>query len=582
MTGRIVNRAASMVITAVLSGGSLGAQAPQDLGSEAQRAEGQVLYAKYCSQCHGDTGAGDGPAADRVKPEPRDFTSGKYKFRSTPSGKLPTDADLTKVIRVGLPYTSMPGWKNFTDQQVKNLIYYLKSFSADFQNPEMYGEPIAIGEPLATTDESLERGAQLYEEQGCAACHGLVGRGDGNSAPTLTDDWGHHIRVADLSQRWTWRGGAGKADIFRTFSTGLNGTPMPSYAQVLEPEDRWHLVNYIHSLGDSDQPGYDTLALVPFLEDELDLSRGAELFANAPLARFPLIGQITEPGRDFYPSTTSIELQAVYNRKEIAFLVRWHDMRADSAGRNSPTEPVPPWDQDQPASGGGGGDDFFGDAAASDDSFFGAAESSGAAESPAGDDFFGEDDAADSGGAGAGEWSDAIALQFPAAQPTGNRKPYFLFGDSTSAVDLWFVDLARSRVEQFQGRGSASLEPVEADDFETVASYDQGEWTVIMKRGLRAASGISVGEAQYVPIAFSVWDGFNRERGNKRAVSSWFYFYTEPVESISPIGPMTRAALITLVIELLLIYFVRQRQRQRTGHAAQGASASLAGDSVTT
>ena len=66
-------------------------------------------------------------ATSRLKPEPRDFTSGKYKFRTTPSGMLPTDEDIAKVIKDGLPYTSMPGWPNFSETQIQHIIYYLKT-----------------------------------------------------------------------------------------------------------------------------------------------------------------------------------------------------------------------------------------------------------------------------------------------------------------------------------------------------------------------------------------------------------------------------------------------------------------------
>ena len=99
-----------------------GTDRAQDLGSDQQRAQGEKLYGKYCSQCHGETGNGVGPATGRVKPAPRDFTSGKYKFRTTPSGLLPTDADLYKVIKDGLPYTSMPGWPNFSDTDIQKAV----------------------------------------------------------------------------------------------------------------------------------------------------------------------------------------------------------------------------------------------------------------------------------------------------------------------------------------------------------------------------------------------------------------------------------------------------------------------------
>ena len=542
----------------------LGAQT--ELGSEAERADGKQLYDKYCSQCHGTAGDGKGYATPRLKPEPRDFTSGKYKFRTTPSGSLPTDADLIRVIQLGLPYTSMPGWPQFTDQQVRNLVYYLKTFNADFQNAERHGEPIQIGSAPESTEESITRGKQLYTEQGCAACHGEGGRGNGQSAPTLLDDWGKHIRPADLTERWTFRGGPTKADIFRTFSTGLNGTPMPSYADVLQEEDRWHLVNYIYSLGSGDAPDYRSLVVASFLEDEIDLAQGEALFAEVPVARFPLVGQIMEPGRNFYPSASSIAVQAVYNTREIAFLLRWNDMRADTAGHNDPALEVPDWDEDNavaaPSADAGGDDDFFGDAEAdtpAGDDFFGEAEA------PAGDDFFGESTEAAAVPGGASEFSDAVAIQLPLVLPTGIRKPYFLFGDTSNAVDLWFLDLARATeagapVRQYVGRGSGALESVVGDTFEASATYVDGEWRVLIKRPLDAMSGTDFREGLFVPLAFSVWDGFNRERGNKRAVSQWFYVYAEPRVTPSKMRPVVTAALLTLLVELAVIFAVRRRR----------------------
>ncbi len=557
-----------------------------DLGTEEQRAAGKVVYDKYCGQCHGDTGDGNGYATLRVKPKPRDFTTGKYKFRTTPNGMLPTDDDLRRVIEIGAPYTSMPGWPNLTSTEIDNVIYYIKSFSPDFENPDRYGEPIDIPPPLESTEESIARGRVVYEEQGCAACHGEVGRGDGPSAPTLVNDKSDPIKVADLTERWTYRGGPTKEDIYRTFSTGLNGTPMPSYADSLEVEDRQHLVNYVYSLGDGDDPGYGTLITAVYSEEALDLQDAEALdaqFENAPMTRFPLVGQITEPGRNFYPSVTSIEARAVYNRDEIAFRVSWHDLRADNAGRNSPSLEVPMWNEDNGIGGDDGGDGdggFFGveEASGDDDGFFGVEEAEPEDDSgffgvetvdESADDFFGGGDDDFFGGGDAGsdgaEFSDAVALQFPASLAPEDKpqlKPYFLFGDSQNPVDLWFVNLTYGVADTFRGRGSDAIEPTEADIVEAVTSYDQGKWTVTYKRRRASRAGVSFAEQQYTPIAFSVWDGFNRERGNKRALSSWFYVYTEPSVEQTATIPVLRAAFLVLVIELLVVFLVRRRARQ--------------------
>ena len=111
----------------------LRAQGP-DIGTEAQRESGKTLYLKYCSQCHGEKGDGQGYATPHLYPVPRDFTTGKFKVRTTPNGALPTHQDLVNIIRRGMPYTSMPAWPNLTDQEVSDLAYFITTFSADFAN----------------------------------------------------------------------------------------------------------------------------------------------------------------------------------------------------------------------------------------------------------------------------------------------------------------------------------------------------------------------------------------------------------------------------------------------------------------
>jgi hypothetical protein len=130
-------------------------------------------------------------------------------------------------------------------------------------------------------------------------------------------------------------------------------------------------------------------------------------------------------------------------------------------------------------------------------------------------------------------------------------------------VDLWFFDLAGSDPVQFTGRGSADITPADAKGLTGTASYDQGEWSVIFKRPLQAGSGAQFSQAQFLPIAFSVWDGFSRERGNRRGLTQWYSLYVEPEVVPSAIGPMVKTALIILVLELALIGWVRWRYGSR-------------------
>ena len=154
------------------------------------------------------------------------------------------------------------------------------------QRAESYAAGDTI--PLSQAKESIELGKKLYVETGCVSCHGTLGRGDGPSASTLKDDWGHAIRAADLTQRWTFRGGASREDIFRTMTTGLNGTPMPSFLEALTPEQRWAIADFIVSLSGSNGPGYTNLVIAKPVQDPIDLEKGAASFESAPVARFPI------------------------------------------------------------------------------------------------------------------------------------------------------------------------------------------------------------------------------------------------------------------------------------------------------
>ena len=81
-------------------------------GDATAQVDGQVVYDQWCAGCHGEDGAGEGPAANTMLPRPRDFTLALYQVRTTGSGELPTDEDILKVINDGMPGTAMPGWED--------------------------------------------------------------------------------------------------------------------------------------------------------------------------------------------------------------------------------------------------------------------------------------------------------------------------------------------------------------------------------------------------------------------------------------------------------------------------------------
>ena len=209
-------------------------------------AKGESLYQEHCASCHGADGDGKGKVASDLSTKPRNFTKGIYKFRSTPSGELPTDKDLLRTIAVGIPGTAMEGYQELPQTDLLALVAYLKTFSPRFLKRRP-GTPIIVPSPRPMTSEATTRGRHVYRQMYCAACHGEKALGDGELAQGLTDTNGDPIQPANLTTG-KLKSGQGPQAIYRTIMTGLDGTPMPSYGDSLDPEEGWDLALYIFSL----------------------------------------------------------------------------------------------------------------------------------------------------------------------------------------------------------------------------------------------------------------------------------------------------------------------------------------------
>jgi len=214
--------------------------------SDGRRALGRAVYETRCVGCHGAKGDGNGPAATFLSPRPRDFTSGVFKFRTTPSGSLPTDGDLYRSVTRGIRWTAMPTWHELPGDERLAVITFIKTFSSRWKD-EKPEPPVMIGKPPKATPVLVARGRDLYQTNKCFQCHGESGRGDGESAPELRDDLKFPIRPTDFT-RGQFKGGSTAHDIYRTMTLGLDGTPMPSFADAMSDEERWAVSYYVLSL----------------------------------------------------------------------------------------------------------------------------------------------------------------------------------------------------------------------------------------------------------------------------------------------------------------------------------------------
>lgn len=210
-------------------------------------AAGKEGFPRYCNGCHGVRGDGKGTVAPYLDPKPRDYTMGIFKCRSTPTGTLPTDEDLFNTLSRGIVTTAMPPWAPLPPQVRMNIVVYLKGFSPRFAN-EAPGVPIVIPAETAITIESIRRGADVYKKLECAKCHGAKGHGDGPDAPTLVNIKHEPLPPYDFTVTDRFKCGVTNADLYRTLMTGMDGSPMQSYAGKMTDEQAWDMVHFIRTL----------------------------------------------------------------------------------------------------------------------------------------------------------------------------------------------------------------------------------------------------------------------------------------------------------------------------------------------
>lgn len=214
----------------------------------------EVVYRSECAGCHGEKGDGKGIADPDMLPPPRDFTRGKFKLRSSDPRQPPSIEELAETITRGMPGTAMLSFRFLPDQTRRELARYILSFSGTV--PGDAEGAIPLPKPPSRTAELIAKGAKLYVELGCPACHGAQGRGDGPAAPSLRDEWGHRNPARDLAGE-PFRAGHSDRAIYSVLTLGMPGTPMPGYAEASSELDRWAVVAYLQSIRNPPEPPHD-------------------------------------------------------------------------------------------------------------------------------------------------------------------------------------------------------------------------------------------------------------------------------------------------------------------------------------
>lgn len=469
----------------------------------------QQTYEKRCAWCHGWEGAGDGPATDFLNPRPRDFTSGIYKYKTSPYDSFfPRDEDLLRTIKDGLPGTSMPAWGDMlSEKEMRDLVTYIKAFAG--MEGEKVDKKVEVGKQVSSSEESINKGKELFQDR-CSECHGEVGRG--NTTKSLKTDWGDKIWPRNLTKPWTYRWGSDAEAIYTRISTGIPGTPMPSFAdpenqKKLTEEERWHVVNYVKSIQEGAKEAEAVVKAIK-IEGEVPADPMDPNWDTAEATTFPLVPQIIAHERFFTPTIEDISVRAVYNDKEVAFLLEWEDRT-----KSIPGDPK-------------------------------------AAEIAEMEPF-----------------EDSVAVQLPVEIPEGMEKPYFGHGDGSHPVNIWKWNSGTTsepeKLTLMDMKGIGKVEFREGDNpVAGKGAYDKGRWRVVMKRSLQTGDkekDLQFEEGKFIPIAFATWDGSNEETGSKHELTTWYWVFLKPPSGGDVVAKPIIVMLLVFGGELLLARSVRKK-----------------------
>ncbi len=235
---------------------------------------GRIDFVQYCASCHGFDGQGYGRSAQGLRPPPRDFTSGNFKF-SKILVDLPTDEALVELIEKGLDGTPMLKW-DIPRPMLMDIIQYIKSLSPpESAWRDVYseiGDKVNMGEDPWESDPArgIKRGEKVYHNKGtCYACHPAYAsqekirefRGDDDSINYRANLTYSELKESDymvlgkqiffFPPDFTWhqlRSGTSKRELAETIASGIKGTAMPQWKNAIPDEDIWAIAYYVHNL----------------------------------------------------------------------------------------------------------------------------------------------------------------------------------------------------------------------------------------------------------------------------------------------------------------------------------------------
>jgi mono/diheme cytochrome c family protein len=264
-------------------------------------ARGGLLYRRWCVECHGNTGAGDGSNYVPGSSPPRDYRQGLFKFVSASpttgvrgeKGK-PRRDDLHRTVRHGLDGSMMPPFSHLSEAEIDDLVSYVMHLSIRGEteyrvmsrairprddDPEFVGKelerlfaatavtvlvnwdraaaaPVQVPPENCPSDndrlESAARGFRTYQGV-CAGCHADYGR-----QPSLRYDmWGTVVQPRNLLLG-VYRGGRRAEDLYTRVYIGIYPSGMNEHKELLKttppppgkPDLIWDVIHFLQVLPD--------------------------------------------------------------------------------------------------------------------------------------------------------------------------------------------------------------------------------------------------------------------------------------------------------------------------------------------
>ena len=506
------------------------ATGPAPGGAQAQAdpvlRRGLEVYAKECAVCHGPSGLGDGVASYLLYPKPRDFSQGQFRLTSVTTG-LPTNEDILRTLRRGMPGSAMPSWAHLPEGDLNALVAVVRQLAIQgrvagmmARNKSMTpqralnaaqavlapGSPIEVPPepPAAGLDFALGKATYL---QSCAACHG--DDGTGKTKGDLKDASGFPVSARDFT-KGVFKGSPEGLELARRIAGGMPGSPMP--ASSLPPKELWSLVHYVQTLvkpGAQERVAQRQLTLnacrarpgqaLPLRPDDVGWGEAQPVFV-------PLMPLWWRDDR-----VEGVNMQAVHDGRTLAVRLTWLDPRSD----------------DLPAR-----TEAFTDGA--------ALQLSSDADPP----FFGMGGGSAGGGlVNVWHWkaswqrdlADASASlgsmkeahpNVPSADADGFGNPRDdTFFTARAAGNPLAQPVRPSPVETLAARGMGTLTGAgaPAQVVKGEGRWKDGHWAVVFVRPVAAGQDgeVPLERPDGVSVAFAVWDGAAGDRNGQKSVSIW-------------------------------------------------------------